>query len=80
MPYENNLTLFIGRGLIRSIGEIRLSDKLFKATLIHEMMHTVLGITGLTELLKPEMEEAIIRAFEHSLMDCIKDNIIKALD
>ena len=29
MPYENNLNLFIGRGLIRSIKEIRLSNKLF---------------------------------------------------
>lgn len=29
MPYENNLTLFIGRGLIRSLEEIRASDKLF---------------------------------------------------
>ena len=29
MPYENNLTIFIGRGLKRSIEEIRASDKLF---------------------------------------------------
>jgi hypothetical protein len=29
MPYENNLTIFIGRGLIRSIEEIRLNNKLF---------------------------------------------------
>ena len=29
MPYENNLNLFIGRGLIRSLDEVRSSDKLF---------------------------------------------------
>jgi hypothetical protein len=29
MPYENNLTIFIGRGLKRSIKEIRTSNKLF---------------------------------------------------
>lgn len=29
MPYENNLTIFIGRGFKRSSEEIRLSDKLF---------------------------------------------------
>lgn len=29
MPYENNLTLYIGRGLKRSIEEIRLSNKVF---------------------------------------------------
>lgn len=29
MPYENNLTLFIGRGLIRSLEEIKASDKIF---------------------------------------------------
>jgi hypothetical protein len=29
MPYENNLTLFIGRGFIRSLDEIRASDKVF---------------------------------------------------
>lgn len=29
MPYENNLTIFIGRGLIRSLEEIRNSDKFF---------------------------------------------------
>ena len=29
MPYENNLTIFIGRGLIRSIEEIRAENKLF---------------------------------------------------
>ncbi|HAB54363.1 MAG: hypothetical protein A2315_04765 [Ignavibacteria bacterium RIFOXYB2_FULL_35_12] len=29
MPYENNLTIFIGRGLKRSIEEIRRSDKIF---------------------------------------------------
>jgi len=29
MPYENNLTLFVGRGLKRSIEEIRRSDKIF---------------------------------------------------
>jgi hypothetical protein len=29
MPYENNLTIFIGRGLKRSLEEIRRSDKLF---------------------------------------------------
>jgi hypothetical protein len=29
MPYENNLTIFIGRGLKRSLWEIRESDKIF---------------------------------------------------
>lgn len=29
MPYENNLTIFIGRGFIRSLEEIRQSDKIF---------------------------------------------------
>jgi len=29
IPYENNLTIFIGRGFIRSLEEIRQSDKIF---------------------------------------------------
>jgi hypothetical protein len=29
MPYENNLTIFIGRGLKRSLEEIRQRDKFF---------------------------------------------------
>jgi len=29
MPYENNLSIFIGRGLLRSLEEIRNSDKIF---------------------------------------------------
>lgn len=29
MPYENNLIIFIGRGLKRSIEEIRVSNKIF---------------------------------------------------
>ena len=29
MPYENNLTIFIGRGLIRTLDEIRASNKIF---------------------------------------------------
>lgn len=29
MPYENNITIFIGRGLLRSLEEIRNSDKIF---------------------------------------------------
>lgn len=29
MPYENNLTIYIGRGLKRSIKEIRMRDKIF---------------------------------------------------
>jgi hypothetical protein len=29
MPYENNLIIFVGRELIRSLEEIRESDKLF---------------------------------------------------
>lgn len=29
MPYENNLTIFIGRGLKRTLDEIRASDKIF---------------------------------------------------
>jgi hypothetical protein len=29
MPYENNLTIFIGRGLLRSLKEMRNSDKVF---------------------------------------------------
>ena len=29
MPYENNLTIFIGRGFKRSLEEIRASNKVF---------------------------------------------------
>lgn len=35
------------------------------ATLIHEMAHAALGISGLTEVLSEQQEEAVVTAFEN---------------
>lgn len=38
-------------------------------TLLHEYIHACLGITGLTEILSSEQEEALARCLENGLKD-----------
>lgn len=44
-----------------------LPEDLFESTLLHEIVHTILGMTGQSEHLKHEQEEAIVLALEHGL-------------
>ena len=43
-----------------------------ESTLLHEILHASLFITGQTETLEHEQEEAIVRAIEHSLLNLVK--------
>ena len=54
--------------------EIRLNpchSKTSKTTLIHEMIHMCLGISGVTEFLDEKQEEAVCRCLENALADYI---------
>lgn len=44
-----------------------LSDDIFESTLLHEILHTILAMTGQSEFLKGEAEEALVIAIEHGL-------------
>jgi len=44
-----------------------LNDEMFESTLLHEVIHAILTITGQAEYLKHEQEEAIVLALEHGL-------------
>ena len=41
--------------------------KTFEATLMHETIHGILGVSGLNELLDEKLEEAIVVAIENGL-------------
>lgn len=43
-----------------------LDNAVWKSTLRHEMMHAFLALSGLTHLLKKDLEEAICAGFEHA--------------
>ncbi len=51
--------------------KIRISNKLsgeqLKSTIIHELLHAILYITGQSERLDHDFEEAIVIALEHGL-------------
>lgn len=54
---------------------IRLNPKYrdyYPDTLLHEMIHMALGLSGQSELLKAEHEEGIVRALEHALIPFFK--------
>lgn len=42
-------------------------DDSYESTLLHETIHGILGISGLTELLEGNMEEALVLALENGL-------------
>ena len=43
-----------------------------KVTLIHELIHAAIGISGISEILTKKQEEAICRCLEYALLDYIK--------
>ena len=45
----------------------KLKGRELKNTIEHERYHAILALSGLTEFLSEELEEAIVRAFEHAL-------------
>lgn len=47
-----------------------------QSTLRHEAIHAILGITGLTELLSDELEEAIVVAIENALTEELRTTIM----
>lgn len=44
-----------------------LSDESWRSTLHHELMHMVLWVSGLSELLGDDKEEAVVKALELGL-------------
>lgn len=49
-----------------------LKDDAFAATLFHELCHAALFMTGQSQMLSDEQEEAIVRAIEHGLAPHLK--------
>lgn len=49
-----------------------LTPAALEATLFHEMMHAALFMSGLSQIVTEDMEEAIIRAIEHGLAPHIR--------
>ena len=47
--------------------QANLKEDLFESCLRHEVIHAILGMCGISHLLKHEMEEAIVLAIEHGL-------------
>ena len=45
------------------------------STLLHECIHAIFFITGQTETLEHEQEEAIVRAMEHALAPLIRGRL-----
>ena len=43
-----------------------------KNTLLHECMHMILYIAGVSFMFDENLEEAIVRALEHGLVDIVK--------
>lgn len=44
-----------------------LGDEIFESTLLHEILHCILAMTGQSELLKHDHEESLVLAIEHGL-------------
>lgn len=49
-----------------------LDDKAFETTLLHEVIHVMLHISGWNELLEDNKEESLVRMLEHGLVDIVK--------
>ena len=47
------------------------NEDLLKSTLLHEIIHAILFITGQNELLDSKQEEGLVRAIEHGLADIV---------
>ena len=45
-----------------------------EATLLHEVIHAVLGVSGLTELIDDKTEEALVVSLENGLKELYKRN------
>lgn len=57
-----------------------LDDELQLETLCHEICHTILGFSGLSEILEPELEEAVCRAME-AMVSLFRDkNFVKEFE
>ncbi len=67
-PAENALALFDSENLKITIKDTVYYDKY----LIHECVHAALYVSGLSNLLSSEMEEAICTACEHALFGVYK--------
>lgn len=49
-----------------------LSGEAFEDTLLHETIHAILAVSGMTEMLSEEHEEAIVVALENGLSQLYK--------
>jgi ssRNA-specific RNase YbeY (16S rRNA maturation enzyme) len=58
--------------------DTKLVGKQLEDTLLHEIIHAILHISGLAFLLDDKSEEAVVRALEHGLSPLVKLNIPKA--
>lgn len=47
------------------------TQALMASTLVHEILHVILRVSGLNELMSEQMEEAMVRALEHGLEDLV---------
>ena len=55
--------------------EIKLKiDKNYRSTLLHEIIHAVFDIAGITNLVSGKVEETIVSALEMGLKDLVKLN------
>ena len=67
---DENLGEFCSEKMRITIDPKQSNDEAAK-TLLHEITHCILHITGLHFLLTEDLEEAIVRALEHALGDLI---------
>lgn len=49
-------------------------EKIQGITKAHELLHACIGISGLTEILTTEQEEAIVRCIEHGFFPLVADS------
>ncbi len=50
------------------------SEKEQRITLLHEVLHASLALGGVSELLSPELEEAIVRNLEYGVFPLVEDS------
>ena len=63
---DNHLGETDGAGRVIKIKK-GMAEEVTKATLMHEIVHAIIYVTGHTEMLKHKHEEAIVLAIEHGL-------------
>jgi Zn-dependent peptidase ImmA (M78 family) len=54
---------------------IQKAEWTWRPTLVHEMVHAILGVTGHTELLDEKTEEALAIALEHGFEDYVEFDV-----